>query len=146
MSGYYKTESEIEAVVEGFESCTTSKEAFSHRGHLTLAVWYLNNSSPAQAIELMRAGLLQFLNHHGIGSAKYHETLTIFWIKTVRSALDKLDPRLSLLEMTNTVMERFADSRLVLEYYSSELLGSDEAKHGWVEPDLKAKENSIVGY
>ena len=138
MSGHFKNESEIEAVVEGFESCTTSKDDFSHLSHLTVAVFYLQNSGESEATEKMREGLLRFLNHHKAGSQKFHETLTIFWIKTVLQVLTKLDPHVSLLERANAVIERSSDSRLVFEFYSKELLNSDEARKGWVEPDLKA--------
>ncbi len=137
MSDYYRSESEIEAVVQGFESCATGKDAFTHQSHLTVAVWYLQNSTEEQTLEKMRLGLHQFLDHLGVGQEKYHETLTIFWIKTVRDFLQSLDPRFSPLEMTNAVIESLGNSRLVFEYYSKELLGSASAKNGWVEPDLK---------
>jgi hypothetical protein len=137
MSGYYRSESEIEAVVQGFESCTTGVGAFTHQSHLTVAVWYLQNSSEKRATEKMRMGLHCFLDHLGVGQAKYHETLTVFWIKTVQDLLQSLDSRFSLLEVTNAVIESLGDSRLVFEYYTKELLGSASAKNGWVQPDLK---------
>ncbi len=138
MDGHYKQLSDIEAVVTGFESCTTAKDDFSHTSHLTVAVFYLYQLNEAAATKKMRAGLLRFLNHHGVGQAKYHETLTIFWIKILRAFLVQLDSQASLLEMTNTSLERFHHSRLVSEYYSEELLRSDEARTNWIEPDLKA--------
>ena len=85
----------------------------------------------------MRAGLLRFLDHHGVGRAKFHETLTVFWIRTVSAFLERLDQELTLLEMTNAVIESLGDSRLVFEYYSEELLWADETRNGWVAPDLK---------
>ncbi len=137
MSGYFSSESEIEAVVQGFEKCTTDKDAFTHQSHLTIAVWYLHNSTEEQSIEKIRVGLHRFLDHLGVGQEKYHETVTVFWIKTVRDFLRRLDPGSSLLELTNAVIESLGNSRLVFEYYSKELLGSASARKGWVEPDLK---------
>lgn len=137
MAGYYKDVREIEAVVEGFESCTTAKDDFTHRSHLTVAAYYLFNSNESDATQRMRAGLLRFLDHHGVGRVKFHETLTSFWIKTVWVFLERLDPKLSLLEVTNSVIESLGDSRLVFEYYSEDLLWSDETRNGWVAPDLK---------
>lgn len=139
MAQHYENESEIDAVLAGFESCTTAKDDFTHRSHLTVAVYYLHDLSQPRATEKMRTGLLLFLDHHGVGREKFHETLTVFWIKTVRDFLVRLSPELSLLEMTNRAIESLSDSRLVFEYYSEELLRSDEAKNRWVEPDLKAK-------
>lgn len=136
MVNHYKTEAEIEAVVRGFESCSTAKSEFTHVSHLTVAVWYLRRSSVEPATEQMRASLFRFIDHHGI-EGKYHETLTMFWMIVVRKELDGLDPKLSLLEAANAVVETLSDSRLVFEYYSEELLWSDEARRVWVEPDLK---------
>ncbi|MCM3902865.1 MAG: hypothetical protein ND866_14260 [Pyrinomonadaceae bacterium] len=137
MAGYYKEFQEIEVVVDGFESCTTVKEDFTHRSHLTVAAYYLHCSNQDEATERMRTGLLRFLDHHGVGRAKFHETLTVFWIRTVSGFLEGLDQTLPLLEMTNAVIESLSDSRLVFEYYSEELLRTDETRNGWVAPDLK---------
>lgn len=134
---YYTNQTEIEAVVQGFESCTTAKDDFTHAKHLTVAVFYLYELSEIQATERMRIGLLRFLNHHGIGPAKFHETLTVFWIKILRAFLAQLDPKTSLLEMTNKSLERFSDSHLVFDYYSTAVLQSNEARAAWRNPDLK---------
>jgi hypothetical protein len=124
-------------VVEGFESCTTAKDDFSHASHLTVAVFYLYNLSEGEATEKMRTSLLRFLNHHGIGTAKFHETLTVFWIKTLRAFMVQLDPEATLLEITNLSLQRFAESGLVYQYYSEARLQSNEARNNWIEPDLK---------
>lgn len=134
---YYTNQAEIEAVVQGFESCTTAKDDFTHAKHLTVAVAYLYELSESQATERMRASLLRFLNHHGVGEAKFHETLTVFWIKTLRAFMVQLDPEASLLKITNLSLDRFAESRLVYQYYSEARLQSSEARNNWIEPDLK---------
>jgi len=137
VAGYYKKVREIEAVVNGFESCATAKDDFTHRSHLTVAAYYLHRSNEMDATKRMRAGLLRFLDHHGVGRAKFHETLTIFWMRTVWGFLERLDHGLPLLEATNAVIESLGDSRLVFEYYSEELLWADETRNVWVAPDLK---------
>lgn len=135
MAEPYSSGDEIVTVVRGFESCTTGKDEFSHRDHLAVAVWYLRLDQ-TQAADLMRASLHRFLDHHGCRE-NYHETLTLFWIRIVNHSLKALTPDLSLLEATNAVVERLGDSRLAFEFYSKELVASDAAKQGWVEPDLK---------
>ncbi|MDQ3668118.1 MAG: hypothetical protein M3410_16405 [Acidobacteriota bacterium] len=137
MAGYYQDVGEIEAIVKGFESCTIAQDDFTHRSHLTVAAYYLHSSNEPDARHRIRAGLLRFLDHHGVGRAKFHETLTIFWIRTVRAFLERLDPKLPLLEMTNAVIESLGDSRLVFEYYSAELLRTEETRNAWVVPNLK---------
>jgi hypothetical protein len=134
---HYQNEAEIEAMIQGFESCTTGKDSFSHADHLATAVWYLRKSDEAQALNTMREGLLRFLNHHGIGASVYNETITRFWILILKKQMDELPREMSVLEVTNDVVEKFVRSGVVFEYYSKELLNSAEAKKGWVEPDLK---------
>jgi hypothetical protein len=136
MPDNYESQTDIEAVVSGFESCRLSKEDFSHYSHLSVAVWYLFQSSFDEAANSMRAGLLRFIDHHGIRRQKYHETLTIFWLKVVRARMDELK-QLNLVELTNAIIRDLGNTRLVFEYYSHEHLMSDEARKRWVEPDLK---------
>lgn len=135
---YYESLEEIEAVVLGFESCATAKEEFKHRSHLTVAVWYLSRFTREEALQKMRDGLFRFLDHHGVGREKYHETLTVFWVKLVRSNI--CDRQAPLVEIMNMVLERLADPGVVYEYYSKDLLKSETAKTEWVEPDLMSDE------
>jgi hypothetical protein len=111
--GYqYQSEKEIEAVVKGFENCTIARDEFTHREHLTVAVWYVR-ADPQQALEKMRSGLLRFLNHHGVANTKYKENLTVSWITLIQTTLAELDPDLSLLEVTNVVLDGLGDPRLI---------------------------------
>lgn len=113
MVNQFQSEEEIKGVVEGFESCTTAKDGFTHREHLTVAVWYLRDSNEAQALQKMRSGLFRFLDHHGVGRAKYKEELTVSWIKLIKSTIEQMNPDLSLVEITNLVLERLGDTRLI---------------------------------
>ena len=137
MSGYYNSELELQAIVRGFESCTTAETDFPHRSHLVVATWYLNDATVPEALGKMRASILRFLEHYRI-EGKYNETITLFWIIIIERLLRGLDAQLSLLERTNAVVESLNDPRLMFEYYSKERLWSPEAMREWVEPDLKA--------
>lgn len=121
MKSHYKTETEIESVVQGFESCTTGKDDFPHHKHLVVAVWYLRDGSVEQAFERMRSSLLRFLDHHGIDRGKYKEELTRAWINLVQSELEKITPNQSLVTITNTVIEQLSDMNVVFERYPDNL-------------------------
>jgi hypothetical protein len=136
MNGHYKHQHEIEVVENGLESCTTPAADFPHRAHLTVATWYLDNGTMAEALEKMRTSILNFLDHYGI-EGKYNETITRFWLLLVECRLQELEPGISLVERTNAVVDALSDSRVMFEYYSKELLWSEAARNGWVEPDLK---------
>lgn len=100
----YSSESEIEDVVRGFETCVTDKSAFKHREHLTVAVRYLQTMDTKAAVERMRSGLLRFLDHHGVPREKYSEEVTVFWIELIAEKLRELAPTTSLVEKCNYVI------------------------------------------
>lgn len=115
MADYFKTEQEIEAVVSGFENCTTSKEGFTHLSHLTVATYYLCNSTPEESFEKMRSGLLSFLKHHGVNSAKYSDRVTWAWIEQIRQVCELVNQDSSLVEIVNTVIARLGNARISIE-------------------------------
>ena len=43
-----------------------------------------------------------------------------------------------LLDATNAVVAEFDNSRIAFEFYSKEVVESEAARNGWIEPDLKA--------
>jgi hypothetical protein len=131
----YVNEDEVEAVVRGFEACTTPPTDFKHHSHLTVALWYLRRLGMKEATAHMRESLFRFINHHG--AQGYNETITIFWLRLVGRFLDGRPPESSMLELANELTDAYKDSRLIFEYYSRELLSSPEAKARWVEPDLR---------
>ena len=132
---FYADEREIERLVRGFEDLTLPPQEFDHAGHLTVALWYLARRGETEASERMRGGLRKFAAYHG--SNLYHETITLFWLRVVSAFLRREGAGRALHEVANLLAASRADKRLVFDYYSPELIGTDEAKSSWVEPDLK---------
>ena len=137
MNHTYHNESEIHAVVDGFETCSTDKTKFKHRDHLTVAVSYLESLSLDQACERLRRALFAFIDHHQVDRAKYNETITIFWLQLVRKGMSELPEETSLVDKCNHVLQTLDNADLVYEYYSRETLWSDAARKEFVPPDLK---------
>jgi hypothetical protein len=140
MSIQYETFDEIEAIVQGFETCSLSKADFIHRNHLTVALWYLKYNSFEDAAALMRAGLLRFIEHHDVPREKYNETITMFWLKAVQAFIEKRrlgSQEADLLSLTNELLQDYQDPGLVFEYYSRDLVFSPAARIYWVEPDVR---------
>lgn len=131
----YGSAAEVEAVVRKFEACAISPSDFKHHAHLTVALWYLWRLSMTDATARMRESLFRFLKHHG--AQGYNETITIFWLRVVRNFLDDQSPSHNLMEMANELTATYQDSRLIFDYYSKELLATQEARDGWIEPDLQ---------
>ena len=89
---------------------------FDHAAHIRLAIDCL---AETQSIDeaTSRIGTILRAKAESAGvPEKYHETVTRFWMVMVARLLDK---------------------NLPSEYYSAQLLQTDAARNGWVEPDLK---------
>lgn len=125
------TDCEILTLVDRLERCLLSPTEFHHRQHLTVAAAYLYSADLEAALDKMRASLLRFVAHHG--GNRYHETITHFWVMQVEKHLDR---SLCLQDSVERATGALADKDLVYQYYSRELLSSDQAKQGWVAPDL----------
>jgi hypothetical protein len=106
----YDSEEEIERLVRDFESCAIAKTDFHHREHLTVAVWYLQTLSRAEAVDRMRAGLLRFIEHHGVDPKKYSEEVTVFWVDAVASRLEGMGSETQLLEKVNQIILSFSST------------------------------------
>jgi hypothetical protein len=118
-----------------FESGALAPADFGHRAHVRLAYTYLAESDTETAARRMRAGLLGFLQHHGIPPAKFHETLTRAWLLAVQHFMSRSGNTVSADEF----MERsplLLDSKVMMTHYSAELLFSPQARAEFVPPDL----------
>jgi hypothetical protein len=100
----YQTNAEIENVVRSFEACETDKDAFKHRDHLTVAIWYVETLGREAALERMRCSLRRFLDHHGVDRKKYSEPVTVFWIDKVAEKLKEFGPEVSVVEKCKAIV------------------------------------------
>jgi hypothetical protein len=122
-------------LVRAFERGTLTPAEFDHRAHVRLAYAYLAESNPDAAAAAMRQGLHGYLRHHGVDSAKYHETLTRAWILAVSYFMQ----RSSGAESADAFIDanpRLLDTQIMLTHYSASVLFSPEARARFVEPDL----------
>jgi hypothetical protein len=107
--------------------------AFPHAAHIRMAWLYLSQYGWDEGIARIRDGIQRFATAHN-ATQKYHETITLFWSRLVHYAIS---------QSTATNFEQFInsyphllDSTLHTRHYSREVIQSDAARHGWVEPDL----------
>ena len=134
----YSTEKEILNLVELFETATISRDAWKHAEHLTVALYYITHHDIETATEKMRSGIFKLLREgFKIDLEKempYHETLTVFWMRTV-SEFNTSKNGDSLLNKANELAATY-DKDYPLKFYSREYLFSDEARARYVAGDL----------
>lgn len=136
----YGSAAEVLALVRDFKFCTLPRSRWTHRAHLTVALWHELRYPWPEAVRLMREGIRRYNAAHGIRQTKesgYHETLTLFWMHMVREYLSEVAPsgKRGLASLANGLAERYP-KELPLRYYSRERLMSGEARECWVKPDL----------
>ncbi len=132
----HSNKNEIIALVNAFESASISREDWRHAEHLTVALFYLSNHDFETAYDRMREGIFNLLKAFEIDLKKempYHETLTVFWLKTVDKFL-KSKKGLPILEICNELVETF-DKDYPLAFYRRETLFSDRARTAFIYPD-----------
>ena len=134
----YKTESEIAEIVRTFEDATIPRDKWKHAEHLTVALHYLSLYEIEVATTKMREGILKLLGALGVNLSKempYHETMTVFWMRTVAD-FNSSKNGTSLLDKANELVAKY-DKDYPLRFYSREYLFSDEARARFVESDLQ---------
>jgi hypothetical protein len=135
----FTCDEELTALVRAFETCEISREAWDHAGHIAVALVYATEFGEVAATERMRDALLHFTKVNNIVPSPgrgYHETLTRFWMRMVVVAAAEMGASEPLHVRANVIIERLTDSSVAKSFYSAELLGSDEARNGFVLPDL----------
>lgn len=140
-TGKYRTIDEIERLVKLFESCTLPRCEWTHQAHLIVALWYLTHYSQQEATNAIRDRIQQYNLAQGIKTTKnsgYHETITLFWVRMVRQYLAVAGTNRSIVELANSLIQNCGNPHLTLEYYSRDLLMSQQARRSWVESDLKS--------
>jgi hypothetical protein len=139
----YETAEDIYKIVRAFENGTITRERWRHAEHLTVALFYVWHHDFDAALDKMRAGIFNLLRAFAVDLTKempYHETLTVFWTRTVLDFKDSKNGA-PIHETCNELIEHF-DKDYPLKFYSRQRLFSDQARAKFVEADIKNAEAS----
>ena len=135
----YKTDEDVNTLVRAFEERTLPKTEWTHAAHLVVGLYYCFHNPPGVAKNLMSDGIYWLNDAHGTPNTEtsgYHETLTVFWLRTIANYLEKTGRDAGLAALANGLLATIDDSNLPLKYYSRERLFSTEARKHFVAPDL----------
>ncbi len=133
----YKTENDIKALVEAFENGSIAEAEWRHAEHLVVALFYLSNHDFKTALTKMRDGIFNLLRAFKVDLPKempYHETMTVFWMRTVDGFRKSKDGS-PIVEICNELVGKF-DKDYPLKFYSRAVLFSERARAEFVEADL----------
>jgi hypothetical protein len=109
---------------------------FHHRDHLRLA-WLLNRRLGHEAAGIaVAAGIRRFAANHG-HAAKYHETLSQFWVRLVGHMV-RVQPAIADFDAFIAAFPILLDKGLPYRHWHEATMASTAARTTWVEPDLLA--------
>lgn len=132
----YTDIAELAELAERHAACTLPYVNWTHRAHLALALFYLKQLSLDEAIAKIRNNIKAYNLKCGDGKG-YHETITVLFMNKIHNYLQQDHKFLAieneLAELVNTCTVEW-----LYNYYSKERLWSDQARHNWLDPDLKA--------
>ena len=130
----FTSDAEVAALVAAFEDASIPASEFTHTAHIAVALSYLKEMPPEQALSRMREKVRAFAAHHSVGNL-YHETLTVFWMKLLDHVTDAYDVDLPLWRRINLIVARWGTRAPVDAHYSREVILSNTAREKWVPPD-----------
>ncbi|CAF1236557.1 unnamed protein product [Didymodactylos carnosus] len=124
-----------------WKQTTLPFEKWTHKAHLLVSFIIVNEHlGDKNAIyKEMKEGIERFNSIHKEKlKVGFHETITRFWLNQMELSVEKHkeENNLDFEEFLNKE-KHLLDTRLMFEYYSKELLFSEQAKKTFVSPDLK---------
>lgn len=121
--------------ITAFEECTLPGSSFHHREHVRLAWLYLEAHAEDEAERLMADGIRRYASSLG-AAAKYHHTLTVFWMRACAEARRR-GPGAGDFDAFVAAHPDLLDKALVDRHYSRAVIESEAAKQAFVAPDLR---------
>lgn len=125
-----------EAFARAFLQGTVSPAQFHHRDHLRLTWYLVRHHDREEAARLIATSIHTFAAQHG-QAAKYHETLTQFWVRLVAYLVEQ-HPDITSFETFLATFPHLLDKSLPYRHWRRETMESLTARASWVEPDVLA--------
>jgi len=111
---------------------------------LAVATCYLLSSSEEETLIRLRKRIRYINDCHGTVNSPdsgYHETLTRFWLLTLRRFLNEMPKPVKRSEAVEQAVAAFAKQKtLYTEYYTFDVVKNREARLSWIPPDKKILE------
>ena len=117
-------------------SFTLPIDQFHHYDHVRLAWIYLRREEIDAATERMVRTLQSLGLHHRGHLNNYHDTVTRAFMRLV-SAHIRMTPAIDTFEKFASAHPMLFGKDALHAFYSRELLDSQPARTGWIDPDIK---------
>lgn len=120
-------------LLTSFEHCNLPWDEWTHLSHLRMAYLSLEKYGNKKGSQAIINGIKKYNNFHSdkkmtIG---YHQTITLFWINTVKLRMHKFDS-FSKFKINN---QDIFDFSYIFDFYEKKMLYSDKAKIEFSKPN-----------
>jgi len=136
------TTDDIRRLRSGFDDQSLPGAEFTHAAHIAVGATYVCELGAEGALAHLREAIPRYNVSQGgenTDTRGYHETLTRFWVERLAEFLNTQTGVGSREEQALAAVAEFgARNKLFAEYYSFDVVGSLEARRGWVAPDRTA--------
>ena len=122
------------AVLLAFEVCQLDPAKFHHDDHIRLAWLCVRHYGPLEAEAKLLNGIGKFARRAGVPQ-KFMYTTTVAWTRLVAAAQTAGPVTDKFSEWIQSHPE-LLDRTLLANYYSPGRLETEEARSGWVAPDI----------
>lgn len=133
-----------EDFLQAFETLTLPLAEWTHQAHVRVAFAYVCRHNVEDATARMRNGIQSFNKLHGIvttANSGYHETMTVAFVHLVHQAVSGPD---QTFECFAAEWPDVFNKRVLLRFYSRDLIMSSEARASFVKPDLRPLSTSTL--
>jgi hypothetical protein len=131
----------LEELVAAFRARTLTHAEWTHAAHLAVGAWFVHHDGAASALARLREEIPRLNDRHGTVNAAtsgYHETITAAFVRLLDEGLASFAPEVPLERRIEALLAGpLGGSRVLLSFWSRDLLMSPRARAAWVAPDLK---------
>ncbi|WP_372370246.1 hypothetical protein [Candidatus Uabimicrobium sp. HlEnr_7] len=142
MNNTFETMINIEEFIHHFEQGTLQKESWTHEAHFIIALWYLLQNPLPTVLENLPEAIKKNNIALGIPNNEergYHKTITYFYIFSINNYIKQQNiESLSIEHFQQLLTADIINKNYPLQFYSSRLLFSIDARKNWIKPDLRS--------
>ena len=135
------------SLIEKFNQTTLPKSEWTHKAHLTVALWYLYTYEFDDAVCRLKSGIILLNKFHGTENTQksgYHETLTIFWMKVI-SIYIELNPSYNHEVLTNNFLNSaLVNKEFPFDFYLKKEILSPAFRAIYHEPTLEKLNSEVI--
>ena len=131
----------LDELVAAFRARTLTHAEWTHAAHLSVGAWYVSHFGADAALARLRDEIRLLNEAHGTvnsSSSGYHETITAAFVRLLDEALAGFARDVPLERRIEALLAGpLGQSRVLLSFWSRDVLMSARARAEWVPPALK---------